>query len=269
MTDDIYSTILINKPIILESKNIKKNINNKLLSIFKSKYEGKCLNEGYLKEDSSKLLTRSVGNVVKNSFSGAFRFECTFEAEVCNPLPKQIIKCKINKNNELGLMCIYEPLQIIIPKALHNNKALFNDLSVGDEIEVVVIAKKFNLFDKTIYVTGKLSNDSENKKVEKKKVEDIVEEEDVQDSDDEEQEFSNINISTNNEGDDGDDEDDGDEEDEVNDEVEENTSDIDIPTDDEVSEAEEMTEEENEEDNIKEIRLDDEETDDEEFNFIE
>ena len=269
MTDDIYSTILINKPIILESKNIKKNINSKLLSMFKTQYEGKCLNEGYLKEDSSKLLTRTVGSVVKNSFSGALRFECVFEVQICNPFPQQRIKCKISKTNELGLMCIHEPLQIIIPKTLHNNKALFNELGVGDEVEVIVIVKKYNLYDKTIYVTGKLSNDPE-KKVNKKEVNKIVEEEEeVKDSDEDENEFSNINISSNEEEDEGEGKDEDKGEDEVQDDVEEDESDIDIPTDNEVSEGEEMTEEEDEEDDIKEIKLDDEETDDEEFNFIE
>jgi hypothetical protein len=59
--------------------------------------------------------------------------------------------------NKLGLLAELGPLMIIIPKEIHNNKDVFKDIKIGDEIELLIIGKTFELNSKKISVYAKLN----------------------------------------------------------------------------------------------------------------
>lgn len=157
--DDIKVTTTLQKSIVLKANQLNKNIDANLLKVFKKEYEGRCISEGYLIPDKTKLLKRSVGNSRSSHFTGDFTFESLFKVELYNPVRDNIIECHIQRINELGIQSIVGPMQIVVPKELHLDKSLFKDLKVGDKIKVSVIARRFDLFDTVIYLTAKLAKD--------------------------------------------------------------------------------------------------------------
>jgi DNA-directed RNA polymerase subunit E'/Rpb7 len=157
--DDIKVTTTLLKSIVLKANQLNKNIDANLLKVFKKEYEGRCISEGYLIPDKTKLLKRSVGNSRSSHFTGDFTFDSLFKVELYNPVRDNIIECHIQRINELGIQSIVGPMQIVVPKELHLDKSLFKDLKVGDKIKVSVIARRFDLFDTVIYLTAKLAKD--------------------------------------------------------------------------------------------------------------
>ena len=129
------------------------------LKSFKKKFEGKCISEGYVIPDKSIILKRTVGKSQGSHFTGDFKFDVLFKIEIYNPIKDNIIDCQVQKINELGIQSIMGPIQIVIPKELHNDKTIFKDLKVGNKIKIIVIARRFDLYDNVIYITGKLAND--------------------------------------------------------------------------------------------------------------
>ena len=57
----VYSRGLITRNIVLSITNIGKNIKETLEHSIAFNFEGKCLVEGYIKPDSSKIITYSSG----------------------------------------------------------------------------------------------------------------------------------------------------------------------------------------------------------------
>ena len=157
--DDIKVTTTLQKSIVLKANQLNKNIDANLLKVFKKEYEGRCISEGYVIPDKTKLLKRSVGNSRSSHFTGDFTFDSLFKVELYNPVRDNIIECNIQRINELGIQSIVGPMQIVVPKELHYDKSLFKDLKPGDKIKVSVIARRFDLFDTVIYLTAKLAKD--------------------------------------------------------------------------------------------------------------
>lgn len=157
--DDIKVTTTLLKSIVLKANQLNKNIDTNLLKVFKKEYEGRCISEGYVIPDKTKLLKRSVGNSRSSHFTGDFTFDSLFKVELYNPVRDNVIECQIQRINELGIQSIVGPMQIVVPKELHMDKSLFKDLKVGDKIKVSVIARRFDLYDTVIYLTAKLAKD--------------------------------------------------------------------------------------------------------------
>lgn len=157
--EDSYTTTTISKNIVLTPKQLDKKIDDNILSQFREQFEGKCIAEGYVKPGSVKLVKRTVGMSNPNHFTGNISFDVLFKIDVCNPFPGNVIECSVDKLNELGVLSVMGPMQIIIPKGLHEDKSPFKEMRVGDKIKVSVIAKRFDLYDTKIHVTARLTTE--------------------------------------------------------------------------------------------------------------
>jgi len=83
--------------------------------------------------------------------------------KICNIPVNSVVKAPIIKMNKLGLLAELGPLMIIVPKEIHSNKDAFKDIKIGDEIELLIIGKTFELNSKKISVYAKLSTGGANK----------------------------------------------------------------------------------------------------------
>ena len=161
MCDYIKTTLV--KDIVINPINVNKNINDFILKKCKYLFEGKCTNEGYIKEDSIKILKKSFGSYNGSLFNGATTYTIMFEALLCNPPIGQIIKFDIENINKIGIRSIIGPLNIIIAREYESNKKLFKNLKVGDEITIEVIDKQIKKNSKYIKISGKIFNDKKKK----------------------------------------------------------------------------------------------------------
>lgn len=173
-----YNTVIWNR-ILITADDINKSLNNTIQNILVENNEGKCVREGFIKEGSIKLLKRSVPYVYGNQMNGKLYVDVLYETEICCPMRGNVIECKIEKINKLGILASAGPLSIIVARDFHKNKDLFKGLKENDMINIEIIDKKFNINEKKISVIAKIY-DKNNESLEE---ESMSEEENSKDSD--------------------------------------------------------------------------------------
>ena len=154
----IYSRCLITRNIILPITTIGKNIKETIEENIKSNYENKCLLEGFIKPNSTKIITYSSGIIYRGS---SISFEIVFECEVCFPVEGMLISCIAKNITKAGIRAesandVPSPVVIFIAKDHHYNISYFNEVKEGDKITVRVIGQRFELNDKYVSVIGEL-----------------------------------------------------------------------------------------------------------------
>lgn len=153
----IYSRCLITKNIVLPITCIGKNVKDTIEKNISYNFEGKCLVEGYIKQNSTKLITYSSGLVKGTNIS----FEVVFECEVCFPVEGMLIQCVAKDITKAGIKAesaneFPSPVIVFVAKDHHYSMNQFAEIKEGDKFNIRVIGQRFELNDKYISVIGKL-----------------------------------------------------------------------------------------------------------------
>lgn len=157
MTSKYFYTKLIQEKELISSKELCNDIDNVLLEKLKNKLGNKCTKEGYIEEDSIKMIERSVGKIITSHFSGNIEYNVKLQVNTCNPSQGDIITCKVLGKNKIGIICKKNPLLIALSKIHHqDNLSMFESVKVNDTINVEVICTKFEFNDTEIHVIAKL-----------------------------------------------------------------------------------------------------------------
>ena len=154
--DNIYFNCILTKKIVVDAKFLNENIDEYINEYLKKKIEGVCIDEGYVKADSIKILKKSIGILLGSRFTGDITYDVAYTANICNPVIGNVIDCKVKFINKLGILGNNGPITIIIGKQFHINDNNFNKISENDIVKVEVIDKKFSLNDKEIKIIAKL-----------------------------------------------------------------------------------------------------------------
>ncbi len=154
----IYSRGLISRNIVLPITAIGKNIKETIEENIKTNFEGKCLVEGFVKPNSSHIITNSSGLITKGSFVS---FEVVFECEICFPVEGMLIKCEAKNITKAGIKAessseIPSPVIVFIARDHHYNTEYFSHIKEGDKFDARVLGQRFELNDKFISVIGEL-----------------------------------------------------------------------------------------------------------------
>ena len=171
--ESIYCMNILNEKVGILPSDLtkKKDIVSIITDKLKRKVEGKCIKQGYVKKNSVKVISRSVGKIYDGHFTGDIIYKIKYSVEVCNPPESQIIDCVVHNINKMGILAGIgnnpkdSPLAILLPRHQHQDKDLFKELSLGDSISVEIIGKKFELNDYKIHIVASLI--SKNSKSEK------------------------------------------------------------------------------------------------------
>jgi DNA-directed RNA polymerase subunit E'/Rpb7 len=262
--DDIYFKLVLHKKIIINSKNLDENIDTYINDYLKSKVEGKCIDEGYIKPGSIQVIKKSIGMLLGSRFNGDITYDILYTSDITNPIIGNVIDCKVKFINKLGILGNNGPITIIVSKQFHNNNNdTINKIKEGDIIKVEVIDKKFSLNDTKIKIIGRLWDETKKEIIisDLSPINDNLEtniENDnyYQKQENEDNEESDEEYDDNDELDDEEMDDEEEEDDEENDEEDKNTKVIKIENPDENI-------------NVDEIELDDEDDSDLEESDIE
>lgn len=168
--DGIYNKTLITKSISLDMKYVGKQLKSVLEKKTKSIIEGKCIVEGYVKPDSTKLISYSSGVVS----SEKIKFDVIVECEVCFPVEGMKINCIARNITKAGIRAdssdeTHSPIICFIARDHHSAVTSFNAINEGDIFQVRVLGQRFELNDKQISIIGELVLDKKDDKDEKKK----------------------------------------------------------------------------------------------------
>ena len=161
---------LITKSISLDMKYVGKQLKSVLEKKTKSIIEGKCIVEGYVKPDSTKLISYSSGVVS----SEKIKFDVIVECEVCFPVEGMKINCIARNITKAGIRAdssdeTHSPIICFIARDHHSSITSFNAINEGDIFQVRVLGQRFELNDKQISIIGELVLDKKDDKDEKKK----------------------------------------------------------------------------------------------------
>ena len=155
--NDIYFHTQINRRVSLNPRFLDVDFVKYIEKIVKNNVEGRCIREGYVVPGTTIVLERSMGNLNNNQFNGNIIYDVKIGVKICNIPVNSVVKAPIIKMNKLGLLAELGPLMIIVPKEIHNNKDAFKDIKIGDEIELLIIGKTFELNSKKISVYARLN----------------------------------------------------------------------------------------------------------------
>lgn len=154
----IYIRSLLTQKIVLDYIDVNLELFNKLEHKIKKLNEGKCVKEGYVKNNSIKLLTYSSGEL----FGDKLLFECVFECLITNPVESMIINCiaksitKVGVKAELVVDDNISPYIIFIARDHHYNNETFSQIKENDILQVRIIGQRYELNDKFISVIAEL-----------------------------------------------------------------------------------------------------------------
>ena len=158
-----FTNIVLKDRLTVAPEHLNANINNYILRSLKSIFEGKCSKHGYIKPGSINLVSKTYGTIVSSFLNGTVSYDVTFSAYVCNPQIGSVIKAVVVNSNMFGVLAEYGiPINgIMVPmiEIIIAKKNTDIDISIGQEINVEVVGKKFELNDTKIIVVGKYIKD--------------------------------------------------------------------------------------------------------------
>jgi DNA-directed RNA polymerase subunit E'/Rpb7 len=158
--DSIYETRQLTTqinlhPSALNYSDINEIIHNKL----KKKIEGKCIGDGYIKEESVNIISRSLGMMLNTDFSGSVSYEIIYSAEVCNPKEGQVLEVVVDTLDETNTVCYYideetSPIEIYLFKQHYLENQDYSSLKEGDKILVKILETQIEFGQDKILATA-------------------------------------------------------------------------------------------------------------------
>ena len=154
----VYISSLLTQKIVLKYEDVNSELFNILEAKIKKLNEGKCIKEGYVKNNSVKLLTYSSGEL----FDNKILFECVFECLITNPVESTVINCitksitKVGVRAELIVDKEVSPYVIFIARDHHYNNDSFSQIKENDILQVRILGQRYELNDKFISIIAEL-----------------------------------------------------------------------------------------------------------------
>jgi DNA-directed RNA polymerase subunit E'/Rpb7 len=168
---DIYSRCLITRNISLPITAINKNIRETIENQISYQFEGKCINEGYVKLGSSKIITYSSGIIERGT---NILFEVMFECLVCFPVEGTLISCVAKNITKAGIRAESadespSPIVVFIARDHNYSNTYFSSLQEGDKFNARIIGQRFELNDKYISIIAEVVKPRTDTNLEEKK----------------------------------------------------------------------------------------------------
>jgi len=158
----IYMKNIITRKIHLPFTSIGENIKENIEEFLRVQVEGKCIDEGYIRTDSIKIISYSAGVVHGNNVI----FDVMSECLVCRPVEGMRFRAQVKNVTKAGIRAetneVKSPVVVFIARDHHYKSDAFAKLEEGDDINVRVIGIRYELNDEYISIIGEL--------VEKKRV---------------------------------------------------------------------------------------------------
>jgi hypothetical protein len=117
--------------------------------------EMKCSEQGFILPGSIKLLSRSMGYFEAARFTGDAVYYVKLEGRVIYPVDGIKVVGEVIRKNKMGLYLNYkDAIRIQIPRDLHIGNIEYDQVQVGEEVEVELKRSKFSIHDAYILASG-------------------------------------------------------------------------------------------------------------------
>lgn len=138
----------------LNAINERNGIDELILKKVKEALQEKCSEHGYVLP-GVKLLSRSMGAFEAARFTGDAVYFVKAEGQVIYPVDGLRVEGPIIRKNKMGLLMNYkDALRVQIPRDLHLGNDAFEDVAIGDRVEVELKKAIFQINDPYILTNG-------------------------------------------------------------------------------------------------------------------
>jgi hypothetical protein len=125
----------------------------------RNQYEGKCINEGYIKPKSIKIITHSSG-LIKGSY---ISFEIVFQCEICFLVTGQLLSCSAKNITKAGIRGESSnerpsPFVVFVSRDYQVTNPVFSEIRENDTFVARVIGQRFELNDSYISVIAEITD---------------------------------------------------------------------------------------------------------------
>jgi hypothetical protein len=126
--------------------------------------ENKCSEQGFVLPGTIKLISRSMGYFEAARFTGDAIYYLKLEGKIIYPADGVRVICEVIRKNKMGLYADYNnAIRIQVPRDLHIGSEEYEEVEVGDTIEVELKRSKFQINDpyilaSAIFITKKSGN---------------------------------------------------------------------------------------------------------------
>lgn len=157
MTENsIFMTSVLNETITIPAHKITTNLDHVILNELRQTIGNKCGSHGYIDKDSISIVKRSIGKINSGHLNGSLAYEVSYKANICNPTEGSLITCEVVNKNKMGILASAPPLSIVLARQHHPDNETFDNLTLGDQITIKVVGKRFELYDDQITAIGEL-----------------------------------------------------------------------------------------------------------------
>jgi hypothetical protein len=133
----------------------KESIDSLLERKAKDLVENKCSEQGFVLPGTIKLLSRSMGYFEAARFTGDAIYYVKLQGKVIYPADGVRVVGEVIRKNKMGLYVDYrKAIRIQVPRDLHIGSEEYEDVEVGDNIEVELKRSKFQINDPYILASA-------------------------------------------------------------------------------------------------------------------
>lgn len=154
--DQLFSeTLVIKSSDLLKSKNIDGFLHNTL-----KKNENKCNNNGYVIEDTTKIIQRSIGKISSINNQNFIQFSVNYQVKLILPNKDDIFECIVDNITHMGIVAYLDykdktikdsPVLFIIPKQFVDDE-IIKDISINSKIKAKVLDTRIKFKSEQIQV---------------------------------------------------------------------------------------------------------------------
>ena len=151
---------LFDENIPLTPKDLSRNairVRDVLQKKLKSKLEGRCSRDGWVKPGTLKILSHSMGYVESGRFTGDIVFHTKCEGTVINPSADVIVEGEVIRKNKMGIYVnMDDAVRIILPRdhPSHIGNEEYDTVAVGEKVSVMIKKSRFQVNDEYILSVG-------------------------------------------------------------------------------------------------------------------
>jgi DNA-directed RNA polymerase subunit E'/Rpb7 len=158
-----YIASVLTMKIFLKITEIGESVKRNLEDVIRSKTEGRCIAEGYIRPKSIRILTYSSGKVNGD----LVEYHVTYECMLSHPVEGMKIECVCTMINKAGIHAEVSdvdditgntniPIIVYIARDHHINSHLFEHVSENAKLIVTIVGVRYELNDPHITTIGRL-----------------------------------------------------------------------------------------------------------------
>jgi len=133
----VFQDKVVISPIDLHSDVV--SFDDIILAKLKKQLEGKCSKHGFVIPGSLEMLSRSMGICEKGRATADFIYFVKAQGKVYNPPDGTEVVGEVSLKNKMGCYVVVDnAVRIMIPRDLHIGNDVFDGISVGDRIRVLI-----------------------------------------------------------------------------------------------------------------------------------